>query len=58
MSEGKEVKKGHSIVVTETYRVFVEGAQNFEQAKEVWDELALDSPRCEVIKYYEDDVYE
>ena len=55
MSEGKEVKKGHSIVVTETYRVFVKGAQNFEQAKEVWDELALDSPRCEVIKYY---VYE
>ena len=53
-----EKKKGHAIVVTETYKVFVEDAQNFEQAKEVWDELALDSERCSVVKYYEDDVYD
>ena len=51
-------KKGHAIVVTETYKVFVEDAENFEQAKEVWDELALDSDRCTVVKYYEDDVYD
>ena len=49
-------KEGYVIVVSETYSVFVEGAKDFEQAKEEWDELALDSERCKVIKYYEDDV--
>ena len=56
MQGDKEKKEGYVIVVTETYSVFVEGAKDFEQAKEEWDELALDSERCKVIKYYEDDV--
>jgi hypothetical protein len=56
VSEDDKDKEGYVIVVSETYSVFVEGAQNFEQAKEEWDELALDSERCKVIKYYEDDV--
>ena len=56
VSEDDKTKEGYVIIVTETYSVFVEGAQNFKQAKEEWDELALDSERCKVIKYYEDDV--
>ena len=52
-------KKGTAIAVQETYLVFVQGAKNFKQAKEIWDEQgALDSPKCEIVKYYEDDVWE
>lgn len=51
-------KKGYAIIVTETYRVFVEDAKDFEEAKEVWDEYGLDSERCSIVKWYEDDVYE
>lgn len=56
VSEDDKDKEGYVIVVTETYSVFVEGAKDFRQAKEEWDECALDSERCKVIKYYEDDV--
>ena len=58
MPEGKNKKTGHSIVVQETYRVFVKGAKNFDEAKEVWDRAALDDERCKVVKYYEDDVWD
>ena len=58
MPEGKNKKTGHSIVVQETYRVFVKGAKNFDEAKEVWDGAALDDERCKVVKYYEDDVWD
>lgn len=52
-------KKGTAIAVQETYLVFVQGAENFEQAKEIWDEQgALDSPKCEIVKWYEDEVWE
>ena len=58
MSQSKKKKTGHGIFVSETYRVFVKGAQNFEQAHEIWNEGALDDERCEVVKYYEDDVWD
>jgi len=58
MCEGKKKKTGHAIVVQETYKVFVKNAQNFEEAKEIWDNAALDDDRCKVVKYYEDDVWD
>lgn len=58
MPEGKKKKTGHAIVVQETYKVFVDGAKNFDEAKEVWDGAALDDERCKIVKYYEDDVWD
>jgi len=59
VNQFKEKKKdGHGIYVSECYRVFVKGAQNFDEAKEIWDEAALDDERCTVVKYYEDDVWD
>ena len=51
-------KKGHTLYITESYSVFVKGANNFEEAKKEWDDLALDSPNIEIVKYYEDDVWD
>ena len=51
-------KKGHTLYITESYSVFVKGANNFDEAKKEWDDLALDSPNIEIVKYYEDDVWD
>tara|TARA_R100000963_G_C4569937_1_gene55252 strand:+ start:319 stop:552 length:234 start_codon:yes stop_codon:yes gene_type:complete len=50
--DNKERETGYTLLITETYRLGIKGAENYEQAKEVWDNGEED--RYVYGKIYED----